>query len=300
MRRRWMKWTGVALMAALVSVVVLFAVAWAVTDTAMRRPFEVKDAPLAALTGAQAIARGRHLYLTRGCADCHGASATGQVLFDEPAVAKVVPTNLTHKVREPAYTDDALAAAIRHGVRHDGTPLLLMPAGDYADLDDADTGALIAYLRSLPRGGSDPGPSEVRPLGRVLYALGKLPLFPAEALDHTPRQRQAPVAAPTPEYGRYIAQACTGCHGSDFAGGLVVAPGKPPSANLTPHADGLAKWSEPDFLHLMHTGLRPDGRAVDPFMPWPAYSRMDEVELQAIWAYLRTLPPVPGRATARR
>lgn len=300
MRRRVLKWAGLGLAVILLAVATLFAVAWAVTNTAMQRSYAISDAPLQASRSPEAIARGRHLYATRGCADCHGTAATGQVLFDEAGVAKIVPTNLTHKVRDPAYNDDALAAAIRHAVRHDGTPLLLMPAGDYADLDDADTGALIAYLRSLPRTGSDPGASEVRPLGRVLYILGKFPLFPAETLDHAPRMRQAPPVAATAAYGRYVAQACTGCHGGNFAGGLVVAPGTPPSANLTPHPDGLAKWNEADFLRLMHTGARPDGSAVDPFMPWQAYRQMDEVELRAIWAYLRTLPPTPGRAVAAR
>lgn len=291
--RRLIKWAGVGLAVVVLAVATLFAVAWAVTDSAMKRSYAVSDPPLTVARDAATVARGRHLYDTRGCADCHGPAATGQVLFDEPAIGKVVPTNLTRAVRHPGYTDDALAAAIRHGIRHDGTPLLIMPAGDYADLDDADVGAMVAYLRSLPESGGDPGRSEVRPLGRVLYSLGKLPLFPAETLDHAPRQRQAPPVDVTPAYGRYVAQACTGCHGADFAGGFVVAPGKPASANLTRHADGLAEWTEADFLRVMKTGIRPDGDRVDPFMPWPAFSRMEEVELRATWAYLRTLPPTP-------
>jgi mono/diheme cytochrome c family protein len=222
------------------------------------------------------------------------------VLIDDPALGRVVTSNLTRSVRNPAYTDDALAAAIRHGVRHDGTPLLIMPSGDFANLDNTDTGALVAYMRSLPASDNDPGTSTVRPIGRVLYTLGKLPLFPAESLDHAPRARQAPLAAVTPDYGRYVAQSCTGCHGGDFGGGIVVIPGKPPSANLTPHADGLATWNEADFVRLMHTGHRPDGSAVDPLMPWAIYDRMEDVELRAMWAYLRTIDPVPARGELAR
>lgn len=293
--RRMLKWVGVGLTVVLLAVVVLFAVAWAVTGKAMKRRYPVNDPPLDVIADAETLARGKYLFDTRGCGDCHGPQGAGRVLLDDPLLGRIVPSNLTRSVRDPAYTDDALAAAIRHGVRPDGTPLLVMPAGDFADLDNADVGALVAYMRALPASGHDPGTSTVRPFGRVLYTLGKLPLFPAEAVDHSPRTRQAPPAAVTPDYGRYVARACTGCHGNDFAGGIVVVPGKPPSANLTPHPDGLADWSEADFLTLMRTGRRPDGTRVDALMPWPVYKGMHEVELRAMWAYLDRLDPAPGR-----
>jgi mono/diheme cytochrome c family protein len=173
-----------------------------------------------------------------------------------------------------------------------------MPAGDYAELDDRDVAALITYLRSLPASDNDPGATAVGPIARVLYLMGKLPLLPAETVDHAPRLRRAPPAAVTPEYGQYVAQSCTGCHGVDFTGGLVVEPGKPASANLTPHASGLAGWTEADFLKVMHTGRRPDGRQLDPLMPWATYSRMQEVELRAVWTYLSALEPAPAASAA--
>lgn len=298
--RRFIKWAGVGLGLLLLGVAGLFAVAWAVTGKAMSRTYTINDPPLQASQDPAALQRGRHLFDTRGCGDCHGAQGAGRVMIDDPALGRIVTSNLTRSVRDPAYTDDAIAAAIRHGVRHDGTPLLIMPSGDFDNLDNADIAALIAYMRSLPANDNDPGTSTVRPIGRVLYTLGKLPLFPAEAIDHAPRTRQAPVAAITADYGRYVAQSCTGCHGGDFGGGSVVIPGKPPSANLTPHPDGLAEWSEADFLRLMHTGQRPDGRAVDPLMPWAVYKKMDDVELRAMWTYLRTIEPVPARGKLAR
>jgi cytochrome c553 len=265
----------------------------------MSRTYAVKDPPLRVAGNAEALQRGKHLFDTRGCGDCHGPQGAGRVLFDDPALARIVPSNLTRSLRDPAYTDDALAAAIRHGVRPDGTPLLIMPSGEFADLDDRDVAALVAYMRSLPASDNDPGTSIVRPLGRILYTLGKLPLLPAETIDHAPRTRIAPAEAVTPEYGRYVAQSCTGCHGAGLAGGIVVVPGKPVSANLTPHPGGLGPWSEADFLQLMRTGKRPDGTAVDPLMPWPVYTNMTETELRALWAYLRTVAPAAGAPVRR-
>ncbi|QSX77864.1 c-type cytochrome [Agrilutibacter solisilvae] len=289
-----MKWVAMVVGVAVLAAGTLVAVSWALTGRALERTYAINDPPLKITRDAGTLARGEHLFATRGCADCHGRQGEGRVLIDEPGLMRVVPTNLTRAVHVPAYTDDALAAAIRHGVRPDGTPLMIMPTGDYAQLDDQDVGALVLYMRTLPMRANDPGRSVVGPIGRVLHTLGKLPLLPAESVDHAPRLRQAPPVAPTVEYGRYVAQVCTGCHRSDFTGGLVVEPGTPPSANLTPHATGLADWSETDFLRLMHTGLRPDGRAVDPMMPWRSYSRMEDVELRAVWAYLASLEPVPG------
>lgn len=292
--RRVAKWIGWALVVGVVLVAGLFATAWGLSERALSRTWTVQDAPLAAAVATASLDHGRHLYATRGCSDCHGGNGAGKLLVDAPNVIRIVPSNLTRSVRDPAWTDDALAAAIRHGVRPDGTPLMIMPTGDYADLDDHDVASIIAYLRTLPEVADDPGQTQVRPIGRVLYLLGKLPLVPAERVDHAPRERKAPPAVADAVYGRYVAQVCTGCHRSDFSGGLVLEPGTPPSANLTPHATGLATWDEGDFLHLMRTGKRPDGRELHRMMPWQSYRQMQEVELRAIWAYLSALPPLPG------
>lgn len=294
--RRAAKWIGWLLAVGAVLVAGLFAAAWALSERALDKTWQVQDPPLAAAAASASLEHGRHLYATRGCSDCHGANGAGKLLVDAPHVVRIVPSNLTLSVRDPAWDDDALAAAIRHGVRPDGTPLMIMPTGDYAGLDDHDVASIIAYLRTLPEVATDPGVTQVRPLGRVLYLLGKLPLVPAERVDHAPRTRKAPPAVADAAYGRYVAQVCTGCHRDDFSGGLVLEPGTPPSANLTPHASGLATWSEADFLRLMRTGQRPDGRELHRMMPWKSYSAMQDVELRAVWVYLATLPPRPSHS----
>jgi len=104
--------------------------------------------------------------------------------------------------------------------------------------------------------------------------------------------RAARAIASSAEYGKYLAQGWVGCHGTTFAGQHV--PGTPPefpdSRNLTPAA--LGSWKEEDFFRAIRSGKRPDGSAIDPFMPWQTYAKMSDTELSALWAYLRTLPPV--------
>jgi mono/diheme cytochrome c family protein len=289
--RRVLKFVGGVLLVALLGLAGVFAWAWQRSEAGLARRYAVADPPLQLPGDAVSLARGRHLFETRGCNDCHAAGGVGALVMDAGPVVRVVAPNITPaQLAARGYDAAAIAAAIRHGVRPDGTPLVFMPSHDYATLGDEDTAALVAYLATLPDSGHEPGAIEVRPLGRVLYALGRLPLLPAEMIDHAPRERQAPPVGETIDYGRYVAAVCTGCHGADFAGGAPLALGAPPVANLTPAA--LGDWRESDFFRVMREGVRPDGRALHPMMPWKAFSTMTETELRAIWLHLRSLPPV--------
>ena len=295
--RRWLKWLLLPVVAVLAAAALLYLVALRHTAAALGTVYTVQDPPVAFAGDDAERARGAHLYAVLGCVECHGADAGGKVVFDAGPVATVVGPNLTPPALADRYDADALAAAIRHGVRHDGRPLRFMPAGDFKDLSDADTAALVRHLQSLPPSDHRPGEFRVGPLGHVLYLFGKLHLVPAESIDHTPRPRVAPPEGATAAYGAYLAQVCTGCHGDGLAGQRVpgTPPELPPAANLTPHDDGLKTWSQADFLRVLREGVRPDGSAVHPFMPWQTYGKMSDVELEAIWLHLRSLPAVPDR-----
>jgi len=293
--RRFIKWVGCLVGVLVLAVLAVVALAYFKSNQAMAKTYTVADPPLTVASDADTLARGGHLYATRGCGDCHGAKGEGKLLFDAGPVARVVPPNITTGGRLKGMTGDQIAAAIRHGVAANGRPLVFVPAEDFHGMPDGDTAGLVAYLQSLPASSNDPGPLEVRPLGRVLWLFGKFPLLPAEKLDHSPRSRSAPAVAATAEYGKYLAQGCTGCHGANFGGQHV--PGTPPelpdSQNLTPAAIGA--WQESDFFRAIREGKRPDGSAINEFMPWKTYSKMSDVELSALWAYLKTLPPVESK-----
>ena len=89
----------------------------------------------------------------------------------------------------------------------------------------------------------------------------------------------------------------------NFSGGPIAGgdPSWPPARNLTPHETGLAGWTYDDFIRALREGVRPDGTALQPPMSLlvtPA-QQMKDVELQALWMYLQSLPPTPtgtGRA----
>ena len=52
-----------------------------------------------------------------------------------------------------------------------------------------------------------------------------------------------------------------------------------------------AGGAEADFARAMRQGRRPDGSALDPFMPWEVFGKMNDAELHALWVYLRSMPP---------
>ncbi len=72
------------------------------------------------------------------------------------------------------------------------------------------------------------------------------------------------------------------------------------AANLTPdRTTGLGAWTEEMFLRTLHTGRHrgdPTGRYLLPAMPWAdlthAASGIPEADLRALWAYLRSVPPI--------
>jgi hypothetical protein len=80
-----------------------------------------------------------------------------------------------------------------------------------------------------------------------------------------------------------------------LSGGRI--PGAPDSfpipLNLTPHETGLKDWTYDDFAKLLDTGVRKNGKMLDPFMPLVAFAQYDDTERHAVWEYLRALPPTP-------
>lgn len=288
--KRTVRLVGIAVALPVAIAAGVLGLAWWNWERAAARVYEIDDPPLPAVD-ADALAHGRYLYRTRGCMDCHGENGEGTWVLEVSPLGRLVAPNITAGGRGAGYTADDLARAIRHGVRPDGTPLLAMPVGDYAEMGDADTAALAAHVLSLPPAVHEPGTSEIHLPGRVLHLFGRLPAIPAEHLDHAPRVRAVPTLAPTVDYGAYAANTCKGCHGDDHAGKTL--PGKGPEAPVASNLTLLASkgWQEADFIRLMREGKRPDGSDVSPVMPWRSLSQTSDIELKAMWAHFSSLPP---------
>ncbi len=115
-------------------------------------------------------------------------------------------------------------------------------------------------------------------------------------------------AAELLQQGAYIARLgnCQGCHsapgGVAFAGPRQVATpfGAVVAGNLTPDEQtGLGRWSADDLWRALRLGRSRDGRLLLPVFPYPHYSRITRADADALFAYLRSLPPVDSPQPAQ-
>src|SRR5277367_545167 len=129
-----------------------------------------------------------------------------------------------------------------------------------------------------------------------LLLLSLLPGAAAQA-----QEKAGPAGDNIVQRGEYLAHAgdCIACHtapeGRIFAGGrpMLTPFGTLYSSNITPDAEaGIGKWSADDFYKTMHTGRFPDGGLLYPAMPFGSYTKVTRADSDAIFAYLKTIPPV--------
>lgn len=263
------------------------------------------------------LARGQYLVENvAGCTVCHsphdwkkhnapiptGMNGAGEELPITDLPGRIVAGNLTPDPESGVgrWTDDELARAIREGVGRDGHALFpFMPYPHYSHLSDEDLASVIVYLRSLPLVRNPLPPTQI--------------IFPVKYLIRgLPQPITSPVPAPdlsTPvKRGAYLVDiaACSDCHtpqvrgtpvpGMNFAGGMPIrgAWGQVASTNLTPDATGISYYDEPMFVLALRIGYV-NARPLNQVMPCQAYKGMTDDDLTAIFAFLRTLPPVQHR-----
>jgi mono/diheme cytochrome c family protein len=273
----------------------------------------IKFAALAALLGAGAAAsadarldRGRYLVESiAGCGNCHTPQgpngplpgktlAGGQAVQDSHFTATSANITPDTETGIGKWTEAQIVVAIREGRRPDGSLIgPPMPFGQYRSLSDNDVAAIAAYLRTVP-----PVKNAVP---RTKYPFPLPPAWgpPVRGVPDVPRSDKV-------AYGRYLAGPvghCIECHSTPDpqgtpdtrnalgAGGMTFPGpwGTSTAANITPK--GLKRYSDAQVKTIITTGVRPDGSRLKPPMGVPYYAKMDSADVEALVAYLRTLPP---------
>lgn len=145
----------------------------------------------------------------------------------------------------------------------------------------------------------------------VLLLLGLLlPVWQGLQREALP-PLSAPVAAQAPdpalvEHGAYLARAgnCAACHtargGPAYAGGEAIATpfGRAFGGNLTPDPEhGIGLWSADAFWRALHEGRSRDGRLLNPAFPYDSFTHITRADSDALYAFLRSLPPVARPST---
>jgi mono/diheme cytochrome c family protein len=242
----------------------------------------IEPETIAFSTDSTVLARGKHL-VHAVCTGCHGADLTGQPMLDN-GLGAIYAANITGL--GATFSDADFVRAIRHAVAPNGRELAIMPADATIYFSKQDLGAIVGYLKTVPRMGEARPRPRLTFVGKVLYGAGVFPnLFQAERIDHHTPFPPMPEIGPNVATGEYLSRLCYGCHGSDLGGGRSPDPDAPPAPNL-----GIVKgWSEDGFMTFARTGRTPYGRQVNPeFMPVEFFGKLDPEELRGLYLYLRS------------
>lgn len=253
-------------------------------------------APDLTVAGApEQVARGEYL-VNLSCIGCHSAPGLdGNPTGEHPLrggwniaqaegfgfIGDMVAENLTPGGKLATYSDGEIFRVLRNSINQEGHKLGFMSFMPYRELSDADTEAIIAYLRTLP-----PVPTSgftgdnLNFLGAVMSGAGLFGAPPPPA----PASITAPPEGMTAEYGKYVATygECRGCHGPDTTGAPATAV-SPSIPNPRPLVSTL---SQEQFIAMMRGGVKPDGVAFPETMPWENAAKMTDADLAALYAYL--------------
>jgi mono/diheme cytochrome c family protein len=281
------KWSAMSAAAAL-TIVSFFLAVLAIAGM-IKQHRRTAPVPTLNITATREQIERGHAVANVFCGACHskygtmiGGSDLGKDL--SAPLGSFIAANLTPAGALSHWSDGEIFRAIRNGVDAHGTWLTIMSVTNAGNLSDADTNAVIAYIRSLPAYGqptADP-PDHFSFLGLVMLGAG---LFPTGNPIFT-GIITAPPKAPTARYGEYILsyQDCRACHGSDLSGGV---PGQ--LGPIGPNLSFVKTWKPEQFINTLRTGVDPYGHAIGEMMPWRSIGKMDDEELTAIYEYLTQL-----------
>jgi mono/diheme cytochrome c family protein len=253
------------------------------------------------------LARGSYLVNTvAACGNCHtlrAADATpapgmflaGGNRFDiPPGVARAKNLTPDKDTGIGSWTDEQIIRAIREGRTKEGTLIgPPMPVDYYNKLSNDDVRAIVAYLRTVP-----PVRNEV-PESKYRIQLKAEP--PAKGHPAPPKTDKV-------AYGEYLATMahCLECHtpmvgpNRDYekqrgAGGFTfnIVGRTSVSRNITSDPEtGIGAWTDGQIKRAMTQGFDRDGKKLVPPMPYDYFKDLRPDDLDAIVAFVRTLPPI--------
>ena len=229
------------------------------------------------------------------------AFAGGYLIGDESHIAYAPNITMDIETGIGSWTDEEIIAAIRDGLRPDGTiigPPMPSPRPFYATMSDNDVKAIVAYLRAQKL------VKNVVPKSEYKFPLP--PNYGPKVGSVPDPSKDDPVA-----YGRYVTESlghCSACHTplkdgqldfSRFSAGGQVFPNlfsfrmTVVSLNITPHPTaGIGEWTDEEIKRAITKGISRDGRELAKAMAFSYYDKINDEDLDAMIAYLRTLAPV--------
>lgn len=293
--KKFFKWTGITLLGLILIALLASWILAGKFNSKFEKAYALTPAPVAIPTDSASIERGRTLSV--GCRTCHGVDLGGKVFFDDPKIGTLPSSNLTRAKgsQTEGYTDEDFVRAIRHGLNKEGHALMIMPSEALTHLSDHDLGCLIAFLKTLRPVERTFAKRHFAYMSQVMAGAGLFGnLFPYDIIDHEKAKNiVAPPMGPTPEYGQYIVNSfgCSICHTPSLGGGKSPDPAAPPVPDIS-MSGHTAHWTAQQFINTFKTGTTPEGKLLDgQHMPFAGLGALENDEIEAVYHYIRTLPP---------
>jgi mono/diheme cytochrome c family protein len=278
-----MKWIGRILGGLVVIVCVALLAIYVGSNRVINKRHAFSEYPITLPTDSASLAQGERMARIR-CMGCHGDGLKGTVLFDEANIARLVAPNVPGKLA--TLTNAEFAGFMRTAVRKDGTSPFVMPVPGFYHMSDAELGAIIAYVRSLPVVADTLPGNAYRIMGRFGVMMGEFKTAIAE-YDTTRERVGADPAWATTRNGEYLARSiCTECHGVRLTGAA-----EPPPA--TPSLAGALAYSPEQFVTLLRTATPRDPATKLTLMAEMIrgpLKHLTDAEIAAIYGYLKELP----------
>jgi mono/diheme cytochrome c family protein len=253
------------------------------------------------------LARGKYLVDTvMTCHNCHtprgpagvnfDKALSGGLHFDEPPF-DVTASNITsdRDTGIGAWSTDEIKKFLTSGVRPNGVPVAnVMPTGFYKIMTARDLDAVAGYLHTVaPVSNKTPAPVYKIPLPQTFVPYAQQAMSEDDFKDKV-------------KHGLYLVTIahCMECHsplgpkGRDFtrmgAGGFdFKGPwGVSTSRNITSSTKGLGGWTDAEIKRAITEGISRDGSHLKPPMGFQFYAKATPDDLDAIVAYLRTVPAI--------
>jgi mono/diheme cytochrome c family protein len=186
---------------------------------------------------------------------------------------------------------------MRKGIKRNGAKVaMVMPSGFYEIMTDRDLDAVIAYLRTIkPIRNTVPEPVYKMEQGHPVPPGGESPYTEAMFSDKLKQGHYLATIAhcmechtPMGPRGREFASRL-GAGGFEFSGPWGVSVSRNITSSKT---KGIGGWSDDEIKRAIMEGVSKDGSKLKPPMGYHYYATVSAADLDAIVAYLRTVPPL--------
>ncbi len=289
MLKKIFKWIFIVLGGLIGLALIFYVVIYFKTSSRIDKQYSVHVQTLVIPSDSASYARGKHIAANRGCMGCHGHDLGGGIPFmDEKSPLGILySANITSGKGGIKFTDEDWIRVLRNGLDQNNHSIWFMPSQNIYGLSNQDMRDMISYVKNQPPVDRIVPARSLKPLGRILVFANKYPLLVAELINQNAVFVDSVETTISATYGHYLSTICQGCHGPLLKGNPPHKPNEPNIPNLTSTGD-LGKWTSGDFTKALHTGIKPDGKELNPAMPWKDLSFTDD-ELKSIFIYIQSI-----------